>query len=806
MKLRSRKWLSSFIFFVPLLFAGHATPVHAQAELSSEYSLPLFMPASNRVQQGFVRIINHSDHAGTVRIHAIDDSGQRFGPVTLEIAGKASIHLNSSDLESGSADKGLSGGVGDGEGNWRLELDTTLDIEPLAYIRTADGFLTSMHDLVAESGLKSYHVAFFNPASNLSKVSRLRLINPTDTEASVQIVGLDDGGETSEGTVRLTLPAGGARIITAKDLESGASGLTGRLGDGTGKWQLTVSADHPIQLVNLLRSETGHLANLSNSSIKRFAPTDQAAFGGIFVGRRVLTGDQGDYIDFISSGRFNALEDGEAYAGRYTYERTGLTSGRLVLSFDGGSCEVSLTYVSATTGVYSSVCSDGTAGADRWTLAEVPTTGGPDLVVRSPTVSDSTPNAGASFTLRATVRNSGAARSAATTLRYYRSSDATISTSDTAVGTDAVNALAASSTSAESISLTAPSSGGTYYYGACVDTVTGESDTTNNCSDGARISVSGGGNTFTVGDALPGVPTSGLFIPADTSGASVSSSGGNTTITFSNGGYIELQNGTRYTCQAAGGCQVRNGVVTRGTIVGGGGTPPPSNAPDLVVQSASVSDSSPSAGQSFTLRATVRNSGAARSAATTLRYYRSSDATISTSDTAVGTDAVGALAASGTSAESVSLTAPSSAGTYYYGACVDTVSGESNTRNNCSTGVRVVVQGSSDKAVVGTITECSGTRTSFLAVDVTIRGTIQAIRSVTALRITGNANGQFIDSEFVGTMSSGRSRNFNLSGTLLDSSATRVNCSVDLDWLERRSQGAEVRGKSSMHGPSQGMN
>ncbi|MCY4486612.1 MAG: hypothetical protein OXF11_05780, partial [Deltaproteobacteria bacterium] len=94
---------------------------------------------------------------------------------------------------------------------------------------------------------------------------------------------------------------------------------------------------------------------------------------------------------------------------------------------------------------------------------------------------------------------------------------------------------------------------------------------------------------------------------------------------------------------------------------------------DLMVESPSVSDGNPDAGASFILRATVSNGGAGRSAATTLRYYRSSDATISASDTAVGTDAVGALAASGASVESISLTAPSSVGTYYYGACVDTV-------------------------------------------------------------------------------------------------------------------------------------
>ena len=348
-----------------------------------------------------------------------------------------------------------------------------------------------------------------------------------------------------------------------------------------------------------------------------------------------------------------------------------------------------------------------------------------DLVVQSPSVSDSTPDAGASFTLRATVRNSGSGRSAATTLRYYRSSDATISTSDTAVGTDTVSALAASGSGPESISLTAPSTAGTYYYGACVDTVSGESNTANNCSSGVRVRVSssGSGSTFGVGAALPGVPTSGLFVPAVVSGASVSSSGGTTTITWNNGGSIQLQDGTRYTCRTAGGCAARNGVVTRGTIARGGGTlPPPATMADLVVQSPSVSDSTPDTGASFTLRATVRNSGSGRSAATTLRYYRSSDATISTSDTAVGTDTVSALAASGSGPESISLTAPSTAGTYYYGACVDTVSGESNTANNCSSGVRVRVSSSGSGSTFGVGAALPGVPTSGLFVPAVVSG------------------------------------------------------------------------------------
>ena len=78
-------------------------------------------------------------------------------------------------------------------------------------------------------------------------------------------------------------------------------------------------------------------------------------------------------------------------------------------------------------------------------------------------------------------------------------------------------------------------------------------------------------------------------------------------------------------------------------------------------------------------------------AATPRRYYRSADATITTSDAQAGTDAVDGLAASGMSPELIALTAPATSGTYYYGACVDAVSKESNTENNCSAATQLTV-------------------------------------------------------------------------------------------------------------------
>ena len=54
---------------------------------------------------------------------------------------------------------------------------------------------------------------------------------------------------------------------------------------------------------------------------------------------------------------------------------------------------------------------------------------------------------------------------------------------------DAVSGLAASASGSESTDVTVPATAGTYYYGACVDAVAGESDTTNNCSSSIEVTV-----------------------------------------------------------------------------------------------------------------------------------------------------------------------------------------------------------------------------------------------------------------------------------------------------------------------------
>ena len=211
-------------------------------------------------------------------------SGREAGPVTLTLAAKQTTHLNSGDLENGAPpSKRLSGTIGSGQGNWRLKLETDLDIEPLAYIRTSDGFLTAIHD-VAQGESMRWYVPIFNPGSNSNQKSSLRVINTSGIETEVEIEGLDDGGALAGDEVRFTLPADAARLYTAQELESGHSDFDGSLGTGTrGKWQLFVSANRPIQVMSLMSTPAGHITNLSSTTgdaIIRGGPGGDELWGG----------------------------------------------------------------------------------------------------------------------------------------------------------------------------------------------------------------------------------------------------------------------------------------------------------------------------------------------------------------------------------------------------------------------------------------------------------------------------------------------------------------------------------------------
>ena len=426
-----------------------------------------------------------------------------------------------------------------------------------------------------------------------------------------------------------------------------------------------------------------------------------------------------------------------------------------------------------------------------------------DLVVDTPTVDKSTLAPGESFTLTATVRNQDFGNSGAATLRYYRSTDATISNDpasasvDTEVGTaDTISALSGyntvnqiyPNTSTQTVDLTAPTTPGTYYYGACVSTTFYESDTRNNCSTAVTITVSAPpdlvaelfelrgtsalapGERFTLDATVTneGVGQSAAttlqfyesidrrFRSEDEVGrVSVSALASNISSNESVRLVAPSEPGTYY--YRAHVDEVANETVTSnnwsGYIVVVVEAP-------LVIESLQPSKFALSPGERFTLTATIKNDGDAVSTRTVVEYYLSADDSITSRDTSIGTDTVSAIAAGRTTQVSRTLTAPNAAGTYYYGVCV----GDDISSDTCAviriTVVAVLIPESQRppmywvNADVGTLQSLTGSRVDRLVPNV------QNATSV-AVDMAGN---KVYWAEQTGN-NSGRIRRANLNGT-----------------------------------------
>ena len=328
----------------------------------------------------------------------------------------------------------------------------------------------------------------------------------------------------------------------------------------------------------------------------------------------------------------------------------------------------------------------------------------PDLVVENPMVDTDSVKVEGEFTLSAMVRNQGNAESQSSTLRFYESSDATIASDDNDVGTGSVLPLGADQASDVSIQVTGPSDVGTRYYGACVDAPATETNTGNNCSAGipvrfrppnhkpepgdrfraramepghsVRIGLSrfftdpdGDSLRYTATSSDPAIATvsvrrDAIIIEAKTLGS--------TTIA------VTAQDVTTHAPSGLTATQEFEVTVRL--------RPRPDLVVDLPQDSFAIGPD-----QSFLLNALVRNEGSADAATTLLRLFLSSDTTISTADSEVGSHTVGTVPVSGTATATTQLTSPATEGTYYYGACVDAVAEESKRDNNCSRAVTVVV-------------------------------------------------------------------------------------------------------------------
>ncbi len=723
--------LASALFGVP---AWGAEEVH---------TVPHVPSASAEGHVGLVRIESRSAFPGEVRIVAVDDAGRRVEAGRVALGAEAAAEFDARALESGDAALGLPG-TGSGEGGWRLELTTDLDIGARAYARSA-GLVAALHDAVLVSG-GEVELPLFHPAGDARR-SILRLINAGGGRAAVAVRGIDDAGRAG-GSATVELGPWEARSYTALELESGsAAGLTGSLGDGEGNWRLLLSAERgSAYAVNLLLDGSGTLSSVPGGmsrggfhrvllfpsaadddglrgvvrvvnrtaspapvSIEAFDETDRAheelrlslgagsaveldsadlEHGNADKGLEGSTGPgEGDWwLELWSAAEIEALSYLETASGMLSplrgtarietasgmrYEallRDGSGELRLLnaggepaevrisgvddAGSRGGAVEVSLAPWSARTLTASALAEGGASGVagalgtgtGSWRLAletdveidvlglaggsggalsDLSRRGRPagapprveavdateadaDLWV-SASASPAELSPGEEFELSATVGNRGGRSASPTTLRYYWSADDVISNADAEVGADSVMALAPDDDVRETLSVRAPLEPGTYHYGGCADGVPEESNAANNCSASVRVVVTD-----------PGPPAEPPEPPPEPANLVLSASAAE---------------------ERCGRLAVRS-------------------------------------------RTTVRNEGPGTAAATTLRYYRSSDAAISSNDEEIGTARVPSLAPQEISPGS--LLVKVGAGTGHYYACVDPVRNETDVGDNCS--------------------------------------------------------------------------------------------------------------------------
>lgn len=247
------------------------------------YEIYFANPGSNLLQQSFLRFVNKSDATGTVTITGRDDNGDAApgGALSFTLGPNQSKNFNSLDYELGNTGKGLSGALGDGAGKWRLTVTSTLDLEVMSLIRSSDGFVTNLSGQVPRDEAGAHRIDFANPGSNLGQQSFIRVVNTSNAVGTVTVSGIDDTGTVAPGgDVQFTLGPFESKNVNAVDLEDGneTKGLTGALGDGSGRWQLTVTSSLALRVMNLVRTSDGFVTNLSRVAPRSTWLTEEAWF------------------------------------------------------------------------------------------------------------------------------------------------------------------------------------------------------------------------------------------------------------------------------------------------------------------------------------------------------------------------------------------------------------------------------------------------------------------------------------------------------------------------------------------------
>ncbi|MDD5774105.1 MAG: CARDB domain-containing protein, partial [bacterium] len=333
---------------------------------------------------------------------------------------------------------------------------------------------------------------------------------------------------------------------------------------------------------------------------------------------------------------------------------------------------------------------------------------------------------GTSISLNSTVKNQGVVNMSASYIGLYISTDSTITTSDTRLGTAYIASLAAGASrySTTSVAISSTLAPGQYYIGAIADysNVIKESDETNNVLVGNPINITPGADVII--SAVSG-PLSGATGTSISITSTVKNQGVGAISTSTAGIYISTDStittsdtrlGTAAIASLAAGASgyATTSVAISSTLAPGqyyiGAIADYNNARKESDETnnalvGNIIDITPGAdaiitavsgplsgitGASISITSTVKNQGIGTISTSTAGIYISTDANITTSDTRLGTAAIASLAAgaSSTVTKSFAISSTLAPGQYYIGAIADynNARKESDETNNALVG------------------------------------------------------------------------------------------------------------------------
>jgi subtilisin family serine protease/subtilase family serine protease len=312
---------------------------------------------------------------------------------------------------------------------------------------------------------------------------------------------------------------------------------------------------------------------------------------------------------------------------------------------------------------------------------------GPDVAVSALTVPASAA-AGVAFSISETTLNQGAGRAAATTTRFFLSTNSSLDAADVLIGGRDVPELAPGASNAGSTSVTVPAStpGGSYYVIASADapkTLAETSESNNTRSGSIKVGAD------LVVSAL-GVPSSAAFASTISVTDSTKNQGAAPAPASSTGFYLsddalvdaaDVFLGARPVGELAAGAVSAGATplqIPAGTVAGvyyivakadradalpegveSNNTRAASIkiGPDLTV-SALTGPSATSAGSSIVVTDTTKNQGKDPAGPTTTRFYLSANSSLGVGDVLIGSRTVGALAVNAIDTGSATLVIP----------------------------------------------------------------------------------------------------------------------------------------------------